>query len=522
MQIVQIPWDRSPRFRMPVEVWRRTIDAHYPYRGWVPVHTDTLDAARARARPSAALPTFDAVVDELLGRARRRSERAARAPRLLAALRGLRALPLHAGRDQERDPDPVRDRLPARLRGAQPGAPSTTCGSSACSRPDAERELTATVRFLQAAGERHRRSSGGSSWPARSPSSARRRAGDRVRVRRRAAAPRPGAAARRAARARGACAGQALRPQPTSSSDRGGSSTRGERPGREPALDPRRARGDRRALRLAARARRRVGAAVAGCESVNTCPVLATPGDDARPRRRDRAPRPPAASRPRASATCSTTPRSRRRCCCTCRRSATTERERDRRPGPGGAGDDRARRAPRPRSEIASPARTDDALQRPCSRPGAGRRAAPNPGEAELEIDGSPFRKGAKVVLRPGDRPRRLRPDARRPHGDDRAHLHRLRGRRPRRGHGRRRPRPGPVSRDRALPVLQRATSSRWRANEPASAASARSSSPGSATPGWTTTASAATSPRRSRSASCRRASPCSTSAPAGSTSPTR
>ena len=53
MQIVQIPWDRSPRFRMPIEVWRGTIDAAYPYRGWVPVDTRHARAPRARARPSA-------------------------------------------------------------------------------------------------------------------------------------------------------------------------------------------------------------------------------------------------------------------------------------------------------------------------------------------------------------------------------------------------------------------------------------------------------------------------------------
>ena len=55
MQIVQIPWDRSPRFRMPVEVWRGAIDAVYPYRAWVPL--DTRDArapaaAQGRARPA--------------------------------------------------------------------------------------------------------------------------------------------------------------------------------------------------------------------------------------------------------------------------------------------------------------------------------------------------------------------------------------------------------------------------------------------------------------------------------------
>jgi Family of unknown function (DUF6084) len=68
MQIVQVPWDRSPRFQMPVEVWRRTIDAAYPFRGWIPVHTDTI-ARLERLKAARGLPTFDAIVDDLLERA---------------------------------------------------------------------------------------------------------------------------------------------------------------------------------------------------------------------------------------------------------------------------------------------------------------------------------------------------------------------------------------------------------------------------------------------------------------------
>ena len=66
MQVVQVPWDRSPRFELPVEVWQRAIDAVYPYRAWVPVHSDTL-ARLERRKAERGLPTFDAVVDELLG-----------------------------------------------------------------------------------------------------------------------------------------------------------------------------------------------------------------------------------------------------------------------------------------------------------------------------------------------------------------------------------------------------------------------------------------------------------------------
>jgi hypothetical protein len=65
MQIVQIPWDRSPRFGMPVEVWREAIDAVYPYRAWVPVDTATLERLQRR-KAERGLPTFDAVLGELL------------------------------------------------------------------------------------------------------------------------------------------------------------------------------------------------------------------------------------------------------------------------------------------------------------------------------------------------------------------------------------------------------------------------------------------------------------------------
>ncbi len=65
MQIVQIPWDRSPRFRMPIEVWRATIDATYPYRAWVPLHAETL-ARLERRKAERGLPTFDTVLEQLL------------------------------------------------------------------------------------------------------------------------------------------------------------------------------------------------------------------------------------------------------------------------------------------------------------------------------------------------------------------------------------------------------------------------------------------------------------------------
>ena len=67
LQIVQMPWDTTAEFTMPVSAWKEMIDSYYPYRGWVPVHRDTLDALqRLKARLGA--PTFDAAVTELLAR----------------------------------------------------------------------------------------------------------------------------------------------------------------------------------------------------------------------------------------------------------------------------------------------------------------------------------------------------------------------------------------------------------------------------------------------------------------------
>ena len=69
LQVVQVPWDTSLDFAMPISVWKEMIDSYYPFRGWIPVHRDTLDALqRLKARLGA--PTLDAAVTELLARER--------------------------------------------------------------------------------------------------------------------------------------------------------------------------------------------------------------------------------------------------------------------------------------------------------------------------------------------------------------------------------------------------------------------------------------------------------------------
>jgi hypothetical protein len=65
LQVVLVPWSCSVRWRMPVAVWRSTIDAHYPGGGWIRLQRETLDAL-ARRKAELGAHTFDDTVRDLL------------------------------------------------------------------------------------------------------------------------------------------------------------------------------------------------------------------------------------------------------------------------------------------------------------------------------------------------------------------------------------------------------------------------------------------------------------------------
>ena len=126
LQVALVPWSCSARWRMPVDAWKRSMAAYYPGGGWV--RLQTRDARRARgAQGRRGLPLL-----RRAGRGAAAMSVAARRARRHAAVRGLRALPVHAGRDEERDADAVRHRLPAGLRGGQPAhvRPRSSCSAS--------------------------------------------------------------------------------------------------------------------------------------------------------------------------------------------------------------------------------------------------------------------------------------------------------------------------------------------------------------------------------------------------------
>jgi hypothetical protein len=66
LQIVLVPWTKSIDFRLPVSVWRETIEHYYPATSWIAVRTETLEALQ-HAKRERNLPTLDACVLSLLG-----------------------------------------------------------------------------------------------------------------------------------------------------------------------------------------------------------------------------------------------------------------------------------------------------------------------------------------------------------------------------------------------------------------------------------------------------------------------
>jgi Family of unknown function (DUF6084) len=65
LQVTRIPWDLEAEYALPLEVWRATMDQHFPGTAWLRVQKETFDRLAAfRARR--ALPTWEAALDALL------------------------------------------------------------------------------------------------------------------------------------------------------------------------------------------------------------------------------------------------------------------------------------------------------------------------------------------------------------------------------------------------------------------------------------------------------------------------
>jgi hypothetical protein len=67
LNVQQVPWSKEASFGLPVEVWRSTVDYHFPNSAWLLVQRETLDALQ-RFKVANALPTWDSTLTALLER----------------------------------------------------------------------------------------------------------------------------------------------------------------------------------------------------------------------------------------------------------------------------------------------------------------------------------------------------------------------------------------------------------------------------------------------------------------------
>jgi hypothetical protein len=70
MRVYQVPWSKEAAYRLPVSVWRQTVDVHFPNQSWLTVSRPTLDALQ-RFKSENALPTWDSAIAALLERCAR-------------------------------------------------------------------------------------------------------------------------------------------------------------------------------------------------------------------------------------------------------------------------------------------------------------------------------------------------------------------------------------------------------------------------------------------------------------------
>ena len=68
LSIEQIPWHKETTYRLPVKLWRETMDLHFPSSTWIRIQRDTLDSLQ-RFKSRLTLPTWDETIEALLKRA---------------------------------------------------------------------------------------------------------------------------------------------------------------------------------------------------------------------------------------------------------------------------------------------------------------------------------------------------------------------------------------------------------------------------------------------------------------------
>src|SRR5207237_1147304 len=64
LQTTRISWEQDAEYRLPAQVWRETMDHHFPGTAWLRLHKGALDRLLA-SKARNALATWDDAIDAL-------------------------------------------------------------------------------------------------------------------------------------------------------------------------------------------------------------------------------------------------------------------------------------------------------------------------------------------------------------------------------------------------------------------------------------------------------------------------
>jgi len=65
MQVMQIPWDRESKYRLPVRIWKQMIDLHYPNSAWLCLGREIFDRFY-EYKVKRGIATWDQALESLL------------------------------------------------------------------------------------------------------------------------------------------------------------------------------------------------------------------------------------------------------------------------------------------------------------------------------------------------------------------------------------------------------------------------------------------------------------------------
>ncbi len=65
LQIARISWEKEAEFRLPVRLWKETMERYFPNSAWIRLHKDAFDQLYDY-KVRMGLPTWEAAVEALL------------------------------------------------------------------------------------------------------------------------------------------------------------------------------------------------------------------------------------------------------------------------------------------------------------------------------------------------------------------------------------------------------------------------------------------------------------------------